>query len=92
LLKLIVQQSPTLLAFLCGLQLRLSKPQWQHVLRLADTLIVSEVRQKTIASFYRLLVDAPNPSKGADALRISPRTVEDLRAPLRHCILADLVA
>ena len=91
-LKLIVQHSPQLLAFLCGLQLRLSKPQWQHVLRLADTLIVSEVRHKTITSFYRLLVDAPDPSNGADALRISPWTAEDLRAPLRHFILADLVA
>ena len=91
-LKLIVQHSPHLLAFLCGLQLRLSKPQWQHVLRLADTLIVSEVRHKTITSLYRLLVDAPDPSNGADALRISPWTAEDLRAPLRHFILTDLVA
>ena len=32
-LKLIVHHSPTLLAFVCGLHLRLSKPQWQHVLR-----------------------------------------------------------
>jgi hypothetical protein len=44
LLKLIVQHSPKLLAFLCGLQLRLTKPQLQHVLRLADALIVSEAR------------------------------------------------
>jgi hypothetical protein len=49
LLKLIVQHSPQLLAFLCGLHLRLSKPQWQHVLRLADALIVSEARHKTLA-------------------------------------------
>ena len=91
-LKLIVQHSPKLLTFLCGLQLRLSKPQWQHVLRLADALIVSEARHKTIASLYRLMVDAPDPSNGADALRISPWTAEDLRAPLRHFIVADLVA
>ena len=91
-LKLIVQHSPTLLAFLCGLHLRLTKPQWQHVLRLADALIVSEARHKTIAGFYRLIVDAPDPSNGADSLRISPWTAEDLRAPLRHFIVADLVA
>jgi hypothetical protein len=91
LLKLIVQHSPQLLAFLCGLHLRLSKPQWQHVLRLADALIVSETRHKTIAGVYRLIVDAPDASNGADTLRISPWTAEDLRAPLRRFIVADLV-
>ena len=91
-LKLIVQHSPKLLAFLCGVQLRLTKPQLQHVLRLADALIVSEARHKTIAGLYRLIVDAPDPSKGADTLRISPWTAEDLRAPLRHFIVADLGA
>jgi len=91
LLKLIVQHSPQLLAFLCGLHLRLSKPQWQHVLRLADALIVSEARHKTIAGIYRLIVDAPDPSNGADTLRISPWTAEALRAPIRHFIVADLV-
>ncbi len=90
-LKLIVQHSPKLLAFLCGLHLRLSKPQWQHVLRLADALIVSETRHKTIAGVYRLIVDAPDASNGADTLRISPWTAEDLRAPLRHFIVADVV-
>ena len=89
-LKLIVQHSPTLVAFLCGLHLRLSKPQWQHVLRLTDALIVSEIRHKTIAGLYRLMVDAPDASNGADTLRISPWTAEDLRAPLRHFIVADL--
>jgi len=92
LLKLIVQHSPKLLAFLCGVHLRLTKPQLQHVLRLADALIVSEARHKTIAGLYRLIVDAPDPSNGADTLRISPWTAEDLRAPLRHFIVADLVA
>jgi hypothetical protein len=92
LLKLIVQHSPTLLAFLCGLHLRLSKPQWQHVLRLADALVVSEARHKTLAGLYRLIVEAPDPSNGADTLRISPWTAEDLRAPIRHFIVADLVA
>jgi Transposase DDE domain len=92
LLKLIVQHSPTLQAFLYGLHLRLSKPQWQHVLRLADALVVSEARHKTIAGLYRLIVEAPDPSNGADTLRISPWTAEDLRAPIRHFIMADLVA
>jgi len=92
LLKLIVHHSPQLLAFLCGLHLRLTQPQWRHVLRIADALIVSEARHKTIASLYRLIVEAPDPSNGADSLRISPWTAEDLRAPVRHCTVADLVA
>ena len=92
LLQLMVQPSPQLLVFLCGLHLRLHKPQWQHVLRLADALVVSEARHKTIASLSRLIVEAPDPSNGADALRMSPWTAEDLRAPLRHFIVADLLA
>jgi len=92
LLKLIVQHSPSLVAFLCGLHLRLSKPQLQHVLRLTDALIVSEIRHKTIAGLYRLVVDAPDPSNGADTLRISPWTAEDLRVPIRHFIVTHLVA
>jgi hypothetical protein len=92
LLKLIGQHSPKLLAFLYGLQLHLTKPQLQHVLRLADALIVSEARHKTIAGLSRLIVDAPDPSHGADTLRMSPWTAEDLRAPMRHFIVTDLVA
>ena len=74
------------------MQLRLTKPQRQHVLRLADALIMSETRHKTIASLYRVIVEAPDPSNGADSLRISPWTADDLRAPLRHFIVTDLVA
>jgi hypothetical protein len=92
LVKLIVQHSPNLLAFLCGLHLRLSKPQWQHVWRLADALMVSEARHQTMAGLDRLLVDAPDPSHGADPRRISPWTAEAIRSPMRHCLVTDLVA
>ena len=61
-------------------------------MRLADALIVSEARHKTIASLYRLIVDAPDASNGADSLRISPWTAEDLREPIRHFTVTDLVA
>ena len=90
-LKLIVHHSPSLVAFVCSVHLRLSKPQWQHVVRLADALVVSEARHKTIASLYRLIVDAPDPSNGADTLRISPWVAEDVRAPMRQFIVEDLV-
>lgn len=90
-LKLIVHHSPSLVAFVCSVHLRLSKPQWQHVVRRADALVVSEARHKTIASLYRLIVDAPDPSNGADTLRISPWVAEDIRAPMRQFIVEDLV-
>jgi hypothetical protein len=59
---------------------------------MADARIVSDTRHKTIASWYRLIVDAPDASNGADNLRLSPWTADDLRAPIRHCIVADFVA
>ena len=76
---------------MCGLHLRLSKPQWQHVVRLADALVVSASRHKTIARLSRLLVDAPASSHGADTLRISPWAAEAIRAPLRQLMVEDLV-
>ena len=91
-LKLIVHHSPRLIACVYGLHLRLSQPPWQHVVRLADALVVSEARHTTIASFYRLIVDAPDPSHGADTLRLSPWGAEDIRAPMRQCVVEDLVA
>jgi hypothetical protein len=87
-----VQPSPKLLALLCRLHLRLSKPPWQHVLRLADARMVSEARHKTLAGFYRLLVEAPDPSHGAGTRRISPWTAEDSRSPRRHGLVADVGA
>jgi len=89
LLKLIVPQAPKLLVFVCGLHLRLSQPQWQHVIRLADALMVSDTRHKTIAGLYRLIVNAPDASHGAASLRLSPWTTADLRAPIRHLTVAD---
>ena len=91
-LKLIVHSSPQLLAFLWGLHIRLTKPQLRHVLSLADALIVSEARHKTIAGLYRLVLNAPDPSHGADSLRISPWQADDLRTPLRTFVIEDIVA
>jgi hypothetical protein len=92
LLKLIVQHSPQLLALLWSLPLRLTKPQLRPVLSLADALIVSEARHKTIAGLYRLVLNAPDPSNGADSLRLSPWQADDLRTPLRTFVVEDIVA
>jgi len=77
---------------LWGLHIRLTKPQLRHVLSLADALIVSEARHKTIAGLYRLVLNAPDPSNGADSLRISPWQADDLRTPLRTFVIEDIVA
>ena len=77
-IKQIVQHSAKLIEFLVLLQLNLSKPQYRHVLRMADTVIVSESPHKTLTSLYDTIVDAPQPSNAADCLRISPWTANDL--------------
>ena len=41
-LKTIIHNSPQLVAFLLALNLKLSRPQFQHVLTVADGLIVGE--------------------------------------------------
>ena len=46
-LKLIVNHSPALIGFLLSLKLNLSKPQFEHVVRLSDALITTDRRHKT---------------------------------------------
>src|SRR5215210_7503456 len=78
----IVHNSPQLAAFLDQLQLTLSQPQRQHMLNLADALLVCE-DDKTLAALQRQFLDAPDPSNMADFLRISPWQAADVRAALR---------
>jgi hypothetical protein len=78
----IVHNSPALAAFLDQLQLTLSQPQRQHMLNLADALLVCE-DHKTLAALQRQFIDAPDPSNMADFLRISPWQAQDVRTALR---------
>lgn len=89
--KFIVHHSAKLIEFLVLLQLSLSKPQYRHVLHIADTVIVSEAPHKTLTSLYGLLVDAPDPTNAADCLRLSPWQDEDLRDPLRQFTVSELL-
>jgi hypothetical protein len=91
LIKQIVQHSTKLVEFLVLLQLSLSKPQYRHVTRLADAVIVCESPYKTLTSLYNLIVDAPDASNAADCLRISPWRAADLQEPLRAFTLNDLL-
>ena len=90
-LKLIVHHSPVLLGFLVALNLRLRQPQFDHIARIADALIVSEGKHKTIASLYALIVDAPDASNGCDSLRISPWQAEDLRKAMGEFVIEELI-
>src|SRR3954470_3399219 len=78
----IVRNSPQLCGFLDLLPVELSKPQRQHVLNLADGLLVCE-DTKTLAALQRQFLDAPDASNMADFLRQSPWSVTDLRDRLR---------
>ena len=78
----ILHNSPHLCAFLDQLQLDLSQPQRQHMLNLADALLVCE-DEKTLAALQRQFLVAPDPSNMADFLRISPWQAADVRAALR---------
>jgi hypothetical protein len=91
LIKQIVQHSAKLIEFLALLQLNLSKPQYRHVLGIADAAIVCEAPHKTLTTLYELIVDAPHPSNAADCLRISPWSAAELREPLREFTIGDLM-
>ena len=78
----IVHNSPKLCTFIDLLNLDLSKPQRQHILNLADALLVCE-DEKTLAALQRQFIAAPDVSNMADFLRISPWKAEDVRKVLR---------
>lgn len=78
----IVRPSPELAAFLDRLGPALSEPQREHLLRLADALLVCE-DSKTLAALQRQFLDAPDASNMADFLRQSPWSVTDLRNRIR---------
>lgn len=78
----IVQNSPQLCTFFDTLPLRLSQPQRQHLLHMADALLVCE-STKTLAALRREFLDATDPSNMADFLRISPWSAEAVRTVLR---------
>src|SRR5262249_3251028 len=81
----IVRPSPALHTFLQPLTAHLSQPHRQHLLALADALLVCEDR-KTLAALQRQFLHATNPSNWADFLRTSPWSADLVRDSLcrRH--------
>ncbi len=78
----ILHNSPNLGTFVDHLSLDLSQPQRQHLLNMADALLVCE-DEKTLAALQRQFVQAPDASNMADFLRISPWQAQEVRAALR---------
>src|SRR5689334_12497604 len=87
----IVQPSPALESFLDSLHLALSRPQRDHLLDLADGVLVCD-ESKTLAALQRQFLDSTDPSNWADFLRISPWSAEEVRTALRRHQVQWLVA
>lgn len=88
-LKTIVQQSPSVTAFISALEIALYKPQIRHLTQLVDALLVGDGR-KTLSDLYRLLVSAPDPKTAADFFRESPWEVEAVSRPRKQYMLKRL--
>jgi hypothetical protein len=87
----IVQPSPALESFLDSLHLALSRPQRDHLLDLADGVVVCD-ESKTLAALQRQFLDTSDPANWADFLRISPWSADGLRDRLRRQQFAWLLA
>jgi hypothetical protein len=87
----ILHNSERLCTFFDQLDLHLYRPQRQHILNMADALVVCE-DDKTLAALQRQFVDAPDASNMADCLRISPWEADDVRTALRAHQVAWVVA
>jgi DDE superfamily endonuclease len=79
----IVRASPALRSFLQPITAFLTQPQRDHLLELADGLLVCEDR-KTLGALQRQFLDASDPSNWADFLRISPWSADLVRDRLRR--------
>jgi len=78
-LRRIVTNSVELVKFIFALGLTVSRPQKQHILNLADAIVVSEER-KTIANLNRQLVEAKDDSSVHHTFRDSPWQATDVRS------------
>ena len=87
----ILHNSDQLRSFFNKLGLALTLPQRQHMLNMADALLVCE-DDKTLAALQRQFVQAPDASNMADFLRISPWQANEVRDALRRHQVIRLLA
>jgi hypothetical protein len=85
----IVRRSAAVVTFVSLLSLSLTGPQFRHVERLADMLVMAP-RKKTLAQMVAEELDGVDASNLADFLRISPWDADDLRLPLLEFMISDL--
>jgi len=82
-LKTIVQQSQSLVAFISALNIALYQPQKRHLIQLLDALLVSQGR-KTLSDLYRLWIGKLDPKAAADFFRESPWKAEAVSGPRKR--------
>lgn len=87
----ILHNSEPLQSFFDELGLDLTQPQRQHMLNMADALVVCEAT-KTLAALQRQFVQAVDASNMADFLRISPWHAAEVRDVLRRYQVNRLLA
>ncbi len=90
-LRVIIQHSAELVAFIQALDLALYKPQKRHLLHIMDALLMHSNR-KTLSALYRLLARVPGPKAAADFFRESPWQVEAISKPRQRFMLHKLLA
>lgn len=90
-LKTIVQQSQSIVAFISALQLALYQPQKRHLIQLLEALLVCNGR-KTLSDLYRLWVGNLDPKTAADFFRESPWKVEAISGPRKRWMLKQMLA
>lgn len=78
----ILHNSEKLCTFVEQLQVKLSQPQYHHILNMADALLVCEDK-KHLSKLQRQFVEVPDASNMADFLRISPWSASEVRSALR---------
>ncbi len=78
-------------SFFNELDIDLTLPQRQHMLNMADALLVCE-DTKTLVALQRQFVQAPDASNMAVFSRISPQQAHDARDALRHDQVGRLLA
>lgn len=90
-LKVIVQHTAKLVAFLSGIKIALYQPQIRHLTNLVDALLVCPT-EKTLTNLYRQIAGDPNPKNAADFFRESTWAVAAVSGPRKQFMVMTLLA
>jgi hypothetical protein len=86
----IVHNNAGLRTFISQLGIRLSKPQWRHVLNIVDALITA-TGTKTLARLNSLLIETTDVSNVADTFRIGSWDATNILAPLQAWLIKHIL-